>query len=78
LLQWDCPCLNGLPNSVCGPQFKDSFRAFILSSEEGEAIDPAEMERYHDALVECFEKMERDQQLQQEAGGGSERAEAVV
>ena len=27
-INWDCPCLGGMPNGPCGEEFKDAFSCF--------------------------------------------------
>lgn len=48
---WDCPCLGGLPDTVCGEQFKDSFRCFIKSEAEPKGMDCIEA---FNAMQQCF------------------------
>ncbi|KZW00320.1 hypothetical protein EXIGLDRAFT_667713 [Exidia glandulosa HHB12029] len=48
---WDCPCLGGLPQSVCGEQFKESFRCFVQSEAEPKGMDCIDA---FNAMQTCF------------------------
>ena len=38
-INWDCPCLGGMANGPCGPEFRDAFSCFIYSKEEPKGVD---------------------------------------
>lgn len=48
---WDCPCLGGIPDTVCGEQFKTSFRCFVLSEAEPKGMDCIDA---FNAMQQCF------------------------
>jgi intermembrane space import and assembly protein 40 len=38
-INWDCPCLGGMADGPCGPQFKEAFSCFVFSKEEPKGMD---------------------------------------
>ena len=34
-INWDCPCLGGMPHGPCGQEFKDAFSCFHYRLERG-------------------------------------------
>jgi len=48
---WECPCLGGLPQSVCGEPFKESFRCFVTSEAEPKGMDCIDA---FNAMQQCF------------------------
>jgi intermembrane space import and assembly protein 40 len=38
-INWDCPCLGGMADGPCGPEFKAAFSCFVYSSEEPKGMD---------------------------------------
>ncbi|EJD52715.1 hypothetical protein AURDEDRAFT_55340, partial [Auricularia subglabra TFB-10046 SS5] len=48
---WDCPCLGGIPDTVCGEQFKESFRCFVKSEAEPKGMDCIDA---FNAMQQCF------------------------
>lgn len=38
-INWDCPCLGGMADGPCGPQFKAAFSCFVFSTEEPKGMD---------------------------------------
>ena len=52
-INWDCPCLGGMPQGPCGQEFKDAFSCFHFSEEEPKGMDCIPPFK---AMQECFEK----------------------
>lgn len=38
-INWDCPCLGGMADGPCGPQFKEAFSCFVYSKEEPKGVE---------------------------------------
>ena len=38
-INWDCPCLGGMADGPCGPEFKEAFSCFVFSKEEPKGMD---------------------------------------
>jgi intermembrane space import and assembly protein 40 len=38
-INWDCPCLGGMADGPCGPEFKEAFSCFVFSEEEPKGMD---------------------------------------
>lgn len=38
-INWDCPCLGGMADGPCGPEFKEAFSCFVYSNEEPKGMD---------------------------------------
>lgn len=38
-INWDCPCLGGMADGPCGPEFKEAFSCFVYSAEEPKGMD---------------------------------------
>jgi intermembrane space import and assembly protein 40 len=45
-INWDCPCLGGMADGPCGPQFKAAFSCFVYSTEEPKGMDCIERFKY--------------------------------
>lgn len=52
-INWDCPCLGGLPFSKCGKQFRDAFSCFYYSSPDQKGTECVD---YFDSLYKCFQQ----------------------
>ncbi|KAF9529398.1 hypothetical protein CPB83DRAFT_893497 [Crepidotus variabilis] len=50
-INWDCPCLGGMADGPCGPQFKEAFSCFVFSEEEPKGINCVEK---FQAMQTCF------------------------
>ena len=50
-INWDCPCLGGMADGPCGPEFKEAFSCFIFSEVEPKGIDCVEK---FQAMQTCF------------------------
>lgn len=50
-INWDCPCLGGMANGPCGPQFRDAFSCFVHSESEPKGADCVDLFR---TMQECF------------------------
>ena len=37
-INWDCPCLGGMPHGPCGQEFKDAFSCFHYRCEGWEIL----------------------------------------
>eukprot|EP00731_Ephydatia_muelleri_P001891 Em0001g1891a len=73
-INWDCPCLGGMPQGPCGQEFKDAFSCFHFSEEDPKGVDCIPSFK---AMQECFEKHSelfadylRDDDGDDESGGG--------
>lgn len=38
-INWNCPCLQGMADGPCGPEFKESFSCFHYSEAEPKGAD---------------------------------------
>ena len=47
-INWDCPCLGGMADGPCGPQFKAAFSCFVYSQEEPKGMDCIDKFKYVD------------------------------
>lgn len=52
-INWDCPCLQGMADGVCGEQFKAAFSCFHYSEEEVKGSDC--VPQFRDMQI-CFSK----------------------
>ncbi|KAF1836454.1 hypothetical protein BDW02DRAFT_567043 [Decorospora gaudefroyi] len=50
-INWDCPCLGGMADGPCGPQFKAAFSCFVYSTEEPKGMDC--IDKFKD-MQNCF------------------------
>jgi mitochondrial intermembrane space import and assembly protein 40 len=50
-INWDCPCLGGMADGPCGPQFKEAFSCFVFSTEEPKGMDCIEK---FQGMRDCF------------------------
>jgi intermembrane space import and assembly protein 40 len=41
-INWDCPCLGGMADGPCGPEFREAFSCFIYSEDEPKGINCVE------------------------------------
>lgn len=52
-INWDCPCLGGMADGPCGPEFKAAFSCFVFSKEEPKGMDC--VDRFK-GMQDCFRK----------------------
>lgn len=45
-INWDCPCLGGMADGPCGPEFKAAFSCFVFSEEEPKGMDCIDRFKY--------------------------------
>lgn len=45
-INWDCPCLGGMADGPCGPEFKAAFSCFVYSQEEPKGMDCIDKFKY--------------------------------
>jgi intermembrane space import and assembly protein 40 len=45
-INWDCPCLGGMADGPCGPQFKAAFSCFVYSEEEPKGMNCIDKFKY--------------------------------
>jgi intermembrane space import and assembly protein 40 len=45
-INWDCPCLGGMADGPCGPQFKAAFSCFVYSTDEPKGMDCIDKFKY--------------------------------
>jgi len=45
-INWDCPCLGGMADGPCGPEFKEAFSCFVFSKEEPKGMDCIDRFKY--------------------------------
>ncbi|KAJ4364635.1 Oxidoreductase [Neocucurbitaria cava] len=50
-INWDCPCLGGMADGPCGPEFKAAFSCFVYSQEEPKGMDC--IDKFKD-MQNCF------------------------
>jgi intermembrane space import and assembly protein 40 len=50
-INWDCPCLGGMAQGPCGPQFREAFSCFVYSEDEPKGINCVEK---FQAMQTCF------------------------
>ena len=79
-INWDCPCLGGMADGPCGPEFKEAFSCFVFSTEEPKGMDC--IDKFQN-MQQCFQRhpevykgeLEDDDELDAELEG--ERQELV-
>lgn len=79
-INWDCPCLGGMADGPCGPEFKEAFSCFVFSTEEPKGMDC--IDKFQN-MQQCFQRhpevykgeLEDDEELDAELEG--ERQELV-
>ncbi|KAK5062995.1 hypothetical protein LTR84_005071 [Exophiala bonariae] len=79
-INWDCPCLGGMADGPCGPEFKEAFSCFVFSQEEPKGMDC--IDKFQN-MQQCFQRhpdvykgeLEDDEELDAELEG--ERQELV-
>ena len=81
-INWDCPCLGGMPQGPCGEEFKAAFSCFHYSTEENKGSDCIPQFR---SMQECFQKHpdvyppdEEEEEGDGQGEGKSEKEEAVL
>lgn len=52
-INWECPCLGGLPYSKCGTEFREAFSCFYYSERDKNGTECVD---YFDDLFSCFQK----------------------
>ncbi|GAA5932505.1 hypothetical protein JCM1841_000231 [Sporobolomyces salmonicolor] len=52
-INWECPCLGGMADGPCGPEFKAAFSCFVYSEAEPKGVDCVEKFR---GMQECFRR----------------------
>jgi intermembrane space import and assembly protein 40 len=52
-INWACPCLGGMADGPCGPEFKEAFSCFVYSQEEVKGVECVDRFR---GMQECFRK----------------------
>jgi hypothetical protein len=50
-INWDCPCLGGMAQGTCGPEFKAAFSCFIFSESDPKGFECVEKFK---AMQDCF------------------------
>ncbi|KAF1741610.1 hypothetical protein MXB_379 [Myxobolus squamalis] len=50
-INWDCPCLGGIPQSVCGEVFKPALLCLINSKTDPVGLDCMKL---FEKINECF------------------------
>ncbi|QDS70782.1 hypothetical protein FKW77_004154 [Venturia effusa] len=50
-INWDCPCLGGMADGPCGPDFKEAFSCFVFSKEEPKGLDCIDKFKH---MQDCF------------------------
>ncbi|KAJ7084485.1 hypothetical protein B0H15DRAFT_911338 [Mycena belliarum] len=50
-INWDCPCLGGMADGPCGPEFRAAFSCFIYSEDEPKGINCVEK---FQGMQSCF------------------------
>ena len=50
-INWACPCLGGMADGPCGPQFREAFACFVYSEAEPKGVDCVEKFRN---MQDCF------------------------
>ena len=45
-INWDCPCLGGMADGPCGPEFKAAFSCFVYSTEEPKGVECIDKFKY--------------------------------
>ncbi|KAJ7072247.1 hypothetical protein C8F01DRAFT_1103127 [Mycena amicta] len=64
-INWDCPCLGGMADGPCGPEFRAAFSCFIYSEHEPKGLD-------------CVEKFQGMQSFYASEIADDEAAEAAM
>ncbi|KEF57427.1 uncharacterized protein A1O9_05344 [Exophiala aquamarina CBS 119918] len=52
-INWDCPCLGGMADGPCGPEFKEAFSCFVFSNEEPKGMDC--IDKFQN-MQQCFQR----------------------
>lgn len=52
-INWACPCLGGMADGPCGPQFKEAFSCFVYSNDEPKGVECVPKFRN---MQDCFRK----------------------
>ena len=52
-INWACPCLGGMADGPCGPEFKAAFSCFVYSEVEPKGVECVDKFR---AMQDCFRK----------------------
>ncbi|XP_014226625.1 mitochondrial intermembrane space import and assembly protein 40-B-like isoform X1 [Trichogramma pretiosum] len=52
-INWDCPCLGGVPNGPCGTEFREAFSCFINSTNESKGSECVDA---FNAMMGCMGK----------------------
>ncbi|KAL7297417.1 hypothetical protein TKK_0009796 [Trichogramma kaykai] len=52
-INWDCPCLGGMPNGPCGTEFREAFSCFINSTNESKGSECVDA---FNAMLGCMGK----------------------
>ena len=45
-INWDFPCLGGMADGPCGPEFKAAFSCFVYSTDEPKGMDCVDKFKY--------------------------------
>ena len=73
-INWDCPCLGGMPQGPCGEEFKAAFSCFHYSTEENKGSDCIPQFR---SMQECFQKHPDVYPPDEEEGEGDGQGEGT-
>ncbi|TLD38479.1 intermembrane space import and assembly protein 40 [Venturia nashicola] len=73
-INWDCPCLGGMADGPCGPDFKEAFSCFVFSKEEPKGVDCIDKFKH---MQDCFRahpdlygaELDDDEQVYQDQQG---------
>lgn len=52
-INWDCPCLGGMADGPCGPEFKEAFSCFVFSEADPKGMDCIEKFKI---MQDCFRR----------------------
>lgn len=52
-INWACPCLGGMADGPCGPEFKEAFACFVYSNDEPKGVECVPKFRN---MQDCFRK----------------------
>ncbi|KAE9978044.1 hypothetical protein BLS_000916 [Venturia inaequalis] len=83
-INWDCPCLGGMADGPCGPDFKEAFSCFVFSKEEPKGVDCIDKFKH---MQDCFrahpdiygaELEDDEEEVQDLPGDGGSKAPAGV
>ena len=50
-INWDCPCLGGMADGPCGPEFREAFSCFVHSTEEPKGMECIDKFK---SVFECY------------------------